>query len=43
MVTVGAMGTLRTVAHRMAPGLIDQLVANRQRSILKAKHRPTPV
>ena len=39
MVTIGAMGTL---AYRMAPTFIDQVLADHQRSILKAKYLPTP-
>ena len=42
LMMLGGLGAMGTVAYRMAPALIDQLVADRQRSILKAKHRPTP-
>lgn len=42
MVSIGTMSSLGTAAYRMAPGFVDQLMADRQRSILKPKHRPTP-
>lgn len=41
---LGGMGItgLGTVAYRMAPGFWDQMIADRQRGILPAPHRPTP-
>lgn len=42
LIALGGLGGLGTVAYRMAPGLWNQLMADRQRDVLKAKYRPTP-
>jgi len=39
---IASLGILGTAAYRIAPGLWDQIMADRQREILPAAHRPTP-
>ena len=41
-IVVVLLGVLGAAAYRMAPGLWEQLMADRQREIVVASHRPTP-
>ena len=43
MVAGGAAVSLGVAGYRAAPGLWDQLLADRKREVLKPSHRPTPL
>ncbi len=40
--TLAGLGALGAAAYRLAPNLVDQILADRQRGVKSAPHKPTP-